>query len=184
MTERLYLEDLQVGQRFACGQHALDAAQIKAFAREFDPQPFHLDEEAARATFFGGLAASGWHIVCLTMRMIAEKVPFAGGLIGGAAEITWPQPTRPTDVLEVTSIVMEVMPSRLAGTRHGSAAHRKPATRRASCRGSSPPNGSAPARPIEPVLTETAGSATFRPLRLRAGKSTGGRVGPSPSAQA
>jgi len=112
MTERLYLEDLKVGQRFACGQHALDAAQIKAFAREFDPQPFHLDEHAARATFFGGLAASGWHIVCLTMRMIAEKVPFAGGLIGGAAEITWPQPTRPTDVLEVVSIVMEVTPSR------------------------------------------------------------------------
>ena len=112
MTERLYLEDLQVGQRFACGHHALDVAQIKAFAREFDPQPFHLDEEAARATFFGGLAASGWHIVCLTMRMIAEKVPFAGGLIGGAAEITWPQPTRPTDVLEVVSIVMEVTPSR------------------------------------------------------------------------
>ncbi len=112
MTERLYLEDLQVGQRFACGRHALDAEQIKAFAREFDPQPFHLDEDAARGTFFGGLAASGWHIVCLTMRMIAEKVPFAGGLIGGAAEITWPQPTRPTDVLEVASIVMEVTPSR------------------------------------------------------------------------
>ena len=112
MTERLYLEDLQVGQRFACGQHALDAAQIKAFAREFDPQPFHLDEDAARDTFFGGLAASGWHIVCLTMRMIAQNVPIAGGLIGGAAEITWPQPTRPTDILEVVSIVMEVMPSR------------------------------------------------------------------------
>jgi acyl dehydratase len=112
MSERLYLEDLQVGQRFACGQHALDAAQVKAFAREFDPQPFHLDEEAARGTFFCGLAASGWHIVCLTMRMIAEHVPIAGGLIDGAAEITWPQPTRPTDILEVTSIVMEVTPSR------------------------------------------------------------------------
>lgn len=112
MTERLYLEDLKVGQRFACGRHALDAEQIKAFARAFDPQPFHLDEAAARGTFFGGLAASGWHIVCLTMRMIAENVPIAGGLIGGAAEITWPQPTRPTDVLEVTSIVMTVTPSR------------------------------------------------------------------------
>ena len=70
------------GQRFACGRHALDAEQIKTFAREFDPQPFHLDEVAARGTFFGGLAASGWHIVCLTMRMIAEHVPIAGGLIG------------------------------------------------------------------------------------------------------
>jgi acyl dehydratase len=114
MAERalLYLEDLQVGLRFECGRHALDADQIKTFAREFDPQPFHLDEEAAQGTFFGGLAASGWHIVCLTMRMIAEHVPFAGGLIGGAAEITWPQPTRPDDILHVTSQIMEVTPSR------------------------------------------------------------------------
>ena len=109
---RLYLEDLHVGLRFECGTHALDATQIKTFAREFDPQPFHLDEEAARGTFFGGLAASGWHIVCLTMRMIAEHVPIAGGLIGGAAEITWPQATRPDDVLHVTSEIKEVTPSR------------------------------------------------------------------------
>jgi acyl dehydratase len=108
----LYLEDLHVGQLFECGRHALDAEQIKKFAREFDPQPFHLDEETARGTFFGGLAASGWHIVCLTMRMIAENVPVAGGLIGGAAEITWPQPTRPADILHVTSRIMEVTPSR------------------------------------------------------------------------
>jgi acyl dehydratase len=108
----LYLEDLQVGQSFACGRHALDADQIKTFAGAFDPQPFHLDEEAARATFFGGLAASGWHIVCLTMRMIAQNVPIAGGVIGGAAEISWPQPTRPTDILHVTSTIMEVTPSR------------------------------------------------------------------------
>ena len=108
----LYLEDLHVGLRFECGRHALDADQIKAFAREFDPQPFHLDDEAARGTFFGGLAASGWHIVCLTMRMIAENIPIAGGVIGGAAEITWPQPTRPTDILHVTSQIMEVTPSR------------------------------------------------------------------------
>jgi acyl dehydratase len=114
MAERalLYLEDLHVGLRFECGTHALDADQIKTFAREFDPQPFHLDDEAARGTFFGGLAASGWHIVCLTMRMIAENIPIAGGLIGGAAEITWPQPTRPSDILYVTSEIKEVTPSR------------------------------------------------------------------------
>jgi acyl dehydratase len=117
MTDRtpdglLYLEDLRVGQRFECGVHALDAAQIKTFAREFDPQPFHLDDDAARGTFFGGLAASGWHIVCLTMRMIAQNIPIAGGLIGGAAEVTWPQATRPTDILTVTSEIMEVTPSR------------------------------------------------------------------------
>ncbi len=126
MAERalLYLEDLHAGLRFECGRHALDAEQIKAFAREFDPQPFHLDEEAAKGTFFGGLAASGWHIVCLTMRMIAENIPIAGGLIGGAAEITWPQPTRPDDILHVTSQIMEVTPSRSKPTaRHGPAAY-------------------------------------------------------------
>ena len=114
MAERavLYLEDLQVGQSFDCGQHALDVAQVKAFAREYDPQPFHMDEEAAKATFFGGLAASGWHVACLAMRAIAQHVPFAGGLIGGQAEVTWPKPTRPTDVLTFTSTVMEVTPSR------------------------------------------------------------------------
>jgi len=108
----LYLEDLYVGLRFECGTHELDADQIKTFARAFDPQPFHLDDEAARGTFFGGLAASGWHIVCLTMRMIAQNIPIAGGVIGGAAEITWPRPTRPTDILHVTSEIMEVTPSR------------------------------------------------------------------------
>ena len=108
----LYLEDLHVGLRFECGAHALDPAQVKKFAREFDPQPFHMDEEAAKATFFGGLAASGWHIVCLAMRMIAEHVPIAGGLIGGGAEVSWPQATRPNDVLHVTSQIMEVTPSR------------------------------------------------------------------------
>lgn len=109
---KLYLEDLHVGQRFECGRHQLDAAQIKAFAREYDPQPFHLDEAAARDTFFGGLAASGWQVACLAMRMIAEHVPIAGGLIGGAAELRWPQATRPGDILHVTSEIMEVTPSR------------------------------------------------------------------------
>lgn len=60
-AERLYLDDLKIGQRFVSASHTLDAAQIKAFAREFDPQPFHLDEEEARKSLFGGLAASGWH---------------------------------------------------------------------------------------------------------------------------
>jgi len=112
MGDKLYLEDLRVGQRFECGQHALDAEQVKTFAREYDPQPFHMDEDAAKETFFNGLAASGWHVVCLAMRAIAQHVPFAGGLIGGGAEITWPQATRPNDVLVFTSTVMEVTPSR------------------------------------------------------------------------
>lgn len=71
----LFLEDLSVGQTFTSPTHALDAAQIKAFASQFDPQPFHLDEEAAKKTFFGGLAASGWHTAAITMKLLASTRP-------------------------------------------------------------------------------------------------------------
>lgn len=112
-TDRLYLEDLVVGQTFTSPTHALNAAQIKAFAGQFDPQPFHLDEVAAKNTFFGGLAASGWHTAALTMKLLATTEPgIAGGLIGGGGEITWPQATRPDDVLQVFSELLEVKPSR------------------------------------------------------------------------
>jgi len=112
-AERFYLDDLQVGQRFTSGTRAVDAAQIKAYAREFDPQPFHLDEEAAKATMFGGLAASGWHTMAITMRLLVESgLPLAGGIIGAGGEINWPKPTRPGDVLHVVSEVEEVTPSR------------------------------------------------------------------------
>ena len=110
--ERFYLDDLAVGQRFASGPHALDAGQIKAFAATFDPQPFHLDEAAAAASLFGGLAASGWHTAAMTMRLLVESVPLAGGVIGAGGEIAWPRPTRPGDVLTVESEVLEVTPSR------------------------------------------------------------------------
>jgi acyl dehydratase len=110
---RLTLDDLSVGQRFVSGSHTLDAAQILAFAGEFDPQPFHLDDEAARATLFGGLAASGWHTAAITMRLNAKGgLPFEGGIIGAGAEISWPRPTRPGDVLHVESEIMEITPSR------------------------------------------------------------------------
>jgi acyl dehydratase len=111
--DRLYLDDLQVGQRFKSRSHALDEAQIKAFAAQFDPQPFHLDDAAARNSLFAGLAASGWHTAAITMRLLVEGgAPVAGGVIGGAAEISWPQPTRPGDVLQVESEILEVRPSR------------------------------------------------------------------------
>ena len=110
---RLYLDDLEVGQRFSSGSHAMDAAQIKAFAAQFDPQPFHLDDEAAKGTLFGGLAASGWHTAAITMRLLVDGgAPIAGGIIGGGGEIAWPKPTRPGDVLQVHSEVLEVVPSR------------------------------------------------------------------------
>ena len=79
---RLYLEDLQVGMRFASRTHAVDQEQIVAFARQFDPQPFHLDAEAAQDSLFGGLVASGWHTAAMTMRLMVEGgVPIAGGLM-------------------------------------------------------------------------------------------------------
>ncbi|MES2531275.1 MAG: MaoC family dehydratase [Pseudomonadota bacterium] len=109
----LYLDDLKPGDRFTSGEHALDAAQILAFAAQFDPQPFHTDPEAAQATFFQGLAASGWHTAALTMKLLVESgLPFADGIIGSGGEIHWPQPTRPDDVLHVEGEVVEVIPSR------------------------------------------------------------------------
>jgi acyl dehydratase len=109
----LYLEDLRVGQRFVSGTHRIDAEQIRAFAEQFDPQPFHLDAEAAKATLFEGLVASGWHTAAITMRLLVESgLPIAGGIIGAGAEITWPNPTRPGDVLQVGSEVLELRPSR------------------------------------------------------------------------
>jgi acyl dehydratase len=108
----LYLEDLNVGQKFASRLQKVDAEAIKAYAREFDPQPFHLDEEAARKSLFGGLAASGWHTASLTMRLIVESVPLAGGVIGSGGELSWPRPTKPGDMLRVVTEVLEITPSR------------------------------------------------------------------------
>ncbi|WP_411881603.1 MaoC family dehydratase [Polaromonas sp. YR568] len=108
-----YLDDLQPGDRFVSGEHTLDEAQITSFARQFDPQPFHLDHEAAKATLFGGLAASGWHTAAITMRLlVGDGLPLAGGIIGAGGEISWPKPTRPGDVLHVETEVVSVMPSR------------------------------------------------------------------------
>lgn len=108
----LYLEDLVPGQTFESGSHTLTAAEIKEFAARFDPQYFHLDEEAAKASLFGGLAASGWNVAAVTMRLMVESSPIAGGLIGAGAEIAWPRPTRPGDTLRVVTEVIEVTPSR------------------------------------------------------------------------
>ncbi len=109
----LYLEDLQVGQRFTTASQVMNAAEIKAFAAQFDPQPFHLSEEAAQHSLFGGLAASGWHTAAVTMRLLVTTGPrLAGGVIGASGEIKWPQPTRPGDTLHVESEVLAVRPSR------------------------------------------------------------------------
>ena len=88
-TKTLYLDDLHVGQRFTSDTHLIDEEQIKAFAKQFDPQPFHLDAEAAKATLFEGLVASGWHTAAITMRLLVESgMPIAGGVIGAGGEIS------------------------------------------------------------------------------------------------
>jgi acyl dehydratase len=111
--QQLYLEDFTVGQRFISATHRIDAGQIKAFASQFDPQPFHTDEVAAQDSFFQGLAASGWHTAAITMSLLVKSgMPIAGGLIGGGGEISWPRPTRPGDVLQVESEILAVTPSR------------------------------------------------------------------------
>lgn len=110
---RLYLDDLKVGQRFASGTHLVAVSEILAFARQFDPQPFHLDADAARGTLFGGLAASGWHTAAITMRLQVESgLPLMGGIVGAGGEFAWPNPTRPGDVLRVETEVLEIKPSR------------------------------------------------------------------------
>ena len=113
MTER-YLEDFAVGQTFRSGQRQIDAERIKTFAAEFDPQPFHLDEAAARDTIFRGLAASGWHTAAVTMRLLVESdLKPVGGIVGaGFDEFRWPRPVRPGDELHLESEVLEVRPSK------------------------------------------------------------------------
>ena len=109
-----YLDDFAVGQTFGSGRLRIDKEQIFAFAAEFDPQPFHLDEAAARHSIFGGLAASGWHTAAVTMRLLlGSELKPAGGIIGaGLDECRWPRPVRPGDELRIECEVIEVRPSK------------------------------------------------------------------------
>ena len=113
MTER-YLEEFAPGQKFASGQLRVDGERIKSFAAEFDPQPFHLNEEAARGSVFRRLAASGWHTAAMTMRLLVESgLKPVGGIVGvGFDEFRWPSPVRPDDTLHLEIEVLEVRPSR------------------------------------------------------------------------
>jgi acyl dehydratase len=104
---------LQVGQRFTTGSVVVEENKMKAFAAEFDPQPFHLDDAAARESVFGGLAASGWYTAALTMwLMVTGGIPFSNGTVGLGGEIAWPRPTRAGDTLHVESEIVEITPSR------------------------------------------------------------------------
>ena len=118
MTDRKlakqYLEDYAVGQVYRTGRVQIDKDQILAFAKQYDPQPYHLDELAARKSVFGGLAASGWHTAALTMRLLVDsEFRPANGILGvGFDELSWPRPVRPGDELYAESEVLEVRPSK------------------------------------------------------------------------
>jgi acyl dehydratase len=109
-----YFEDFQVGMRFRSGTATVSAQDIKTFARQFDPQPFHLDEAAAKDTFFEGLAASGWHTAALVMRLTVESDlrPAWGNIGAGVENMRWPKALRPGDTIRVDGEVLEVRPSR------------------------------------------------------------------------
>jgi acyl dehydratase len=109
-----YLEDFAVGQTYGSGHLTVEKDRIKAFAAEFDPQPLHMDEDAARSSIFRGLAASGWHTAALTMRLLVKsELEPAGGIVGaGFDEFRWPLPVRPGDELNLESEILEVRPSK------------------------------------------------------------------------
>jgi len=112
-VSRQFFEDFAPGQKFASAPRPVDAAAIKAFAAEFDPQPFHLDETAAKNSLFEGLAASGWHTAAMTMRLcLSSEFRPAGGIIGGGGELVWSKPVRPSDTLRVEIEVVETRTSR------------------------------------------------------------------------
>ncbi|OAI30500.1 dehydratase [Methylosinus sp. R-45379] len=112
MPEPLYLEDLFVDQRFRGGPVEVTTEEIKAFAAKFDPQPFHLDETAAKDSLFGGLVASGWHTASLTMRLLTQCASFSGGLIGVGGKVEWLRPVLPGDLLSVEATILRILPSK------------------------------------------------------------------------
>jgi len=108
------LDDLAVGEVYELGARSVSRDDIVAFAREWDPQPFHLDEEAARDTPYGGLIASGWHTVCIFMRLFADGLLNRAVAMGahGIEELRWQKPVRPGDTLLARAEVLAVQPSR------------------------------------------------------------------------
>jgi acyl dehydratase len=111
--DKLYLEDLVVGQSFASGTRTLGAEEMVRFAEQYDPQPFHIDERQARGSLFGGLVASGWHTAVTSMQlMVGGGLPLAGGIIGTGGKILWTNPVRPGDTLHVECEVLEITPSK------------------------------------------------------------------------
>jgi acyl dehydratase len=109
-----WFDDLKLGMRFKTSKVTVSAEDIKRFASEFDPQPFHLDEAAAQNTFFKGLAASGWHTAAIAMRLAVQARPFGPHPLMGAGvdDLRWMKPVRPGDTLHLEGEVVELIPSR------------------------------------------------------------------------
>jgi acyl dehydratase len=109
-----WFDDLKVGMRFKGDKVSVSKADILRFAAEFDPQPFHLDEEAAKDTILNGLAASGWHTAALSMRLAISAKPFGPHPLFGAGvdELRWLKPVRPGDTLHLEGEVVELIPSK------------------------------------------------------------------------
>lgn len=103
---------MKVGLRFIGESHVVEEQEIIAFAKQFDPQPFHIDPALASRTLFGGLIASGWYTGAMTMRLLLEAFPIEGGTIGLGGEVTWPNPVRANDALHIEGEVSTVKPSR------------------------------------------------------------------------
>jgi len=112
MSER-YFDDLTQGDRFKSATYEVTEEQIISFAREFDPQPFHLDAAVADQTMFKGLIASGWHTAAITMRLFVQTLNFSEGAIGlGVDELRWPNAVRPGDGLQVETEIVDLRVSR------------------------------------------------------------------------
>lgn len=110
---RVYFEDLTIGWQFVSRPYPVTAEAIIAFAREFDPQPFHLDPVAAAGSIFKGLVASGWHTAAISMRLLVDDGPlFGAGTVGVSGDVTWPRPTRAGDTLQVHGEIVELTPSK------------------------------------------------------------------------
>jgi acyl dehydratase len=112
MEERFF-EDLKKGDRFKSETYTVTEEQIISFAREFDPQPFHLDRAVAKETMFGELFASGWHTAAITMRLFVQTLNLAEGAIGlGVDKLSWPVAVKPNDILQVEIEILGLRESR------------------------------------------------------------------------
>ncbi|GIZ51143.1 MaoC family dehydratase [Noviherbaspirillum aridicola] len=108
-----YFEDFEVGRTIAAGTRTVTEEEVLDFARKFDPQPFHVDHDAAARSIYGGIIASGWHTCGMMMRVMVDTFLCEAASLGspGVDEIRWLKPVRPGDTLSITNTVLETRPS-------------------------------------------------------------------------